>query len=164
MLPDIGGGHGLLSPYLIGEECTMEFTEEYEDVLQNLEYPIMNYYYQNPVLEDWDVKRALEATIEHYRAEFANRPPRTKNLSLFEQQLSGQLITICEWRLGRVSLDEVTAMTEKYAYQFKEDDFIKTSEELQKCLKRIIKSVERWNRVNGKQGYLNFTAQFFPVP
>ncbi|WP_422461719.1 hypothetical protein [Endozoicomonas sp. ALB115] len=142
----------------------MEFTEEYEDVLQNLEYPIMNYYYQNPVLEDWDVKRALEAAIEHYRAEFANRPPKTKNLSLFEQQLSSQLITICEWRLGRVSLDEVTAMTEEYAYQFKEDDFIKTSEELQKCLKRIIKSVERWNRVGGKQGYLNFTAQFFPVP
>lgn len=142
----------------------MEFTEEYEDVLQNLEYPIMNYYYQNPVLADLDVKRALEAAIEHYRAEFANRSPKTKNLSLFEQQLSGQLITICEWRLGRVSLDEVIAMNEKFAFQFKEDDFIKTSEELQKCLKRIIKSVERWNRVGGKQGYLNFTAQFFPIP
>ena len=142
----------------------MEFTEEYEDVLQNLEYPIMNYYYQNPVLEDWDVKRALEATIEHYRAEFANRPPRTKNLSLFEQQLSRQLITICEWRLGRVSLDDVTAMTEEYIYQFNEDDFIKTPEELQQCLKRIIKSVGRWNRMGGKQGYLNFISQFFLAP
>ena len=141
----------------------MEFTEEYEDVLQNLEYPIMNYYHQNPVLEDWDVKRALEATIEHYRAEFANRAPKTKNLSLFEQQLSRQLITICEWRLGRISLDDVMAMTEMFTYQFNEDDFIKTSEELQKCLKRIIKSVERWNRTGGRQGYLNYTAQFFPA-
>ncbi|WP_257296188.1 hypothetical protein [Endozoicomonas sp. YOMI1] len=151
-------------PCLIDEECTVEFTEEYEDVLQNLEYPIMNFYYQNPILEDWDVKRALEATIEHYRAEFVNRPSKTKNLSLFEQQLSSQLITICEWRLGRATLDDVAAMTEGYTYQFKEDDFIKTSEELQKCLKRIIKSVKRWNRVGGKQGYLNFTAQYFSPP
>lgn len=139
----------------------MEFTEKYEDVLQNLEYPIMSYFHQNSSLEDWDVKRALEATIEHYRAEYANRPPKNKNLSLYEQQLSNQLITICEWRLGRVGLDEVMTMTNGYTYQFKEDGFIKTSEELQKCLKRIIKSVERWNRVGGKQGYLNYTAQFF---
>lgn len=140
----------------------MEFTEEYEDVLQNLEYTIMNYYYQNPSLEDWDVKRALEATIEHYRAEYVNRPAKTKNLAFFERQLSKRLVTVCEWRLGRISLDDMTAMTEGFTYQLNVDDFIKTSEELQKCLKRIIRSVERWNRVNGKQGYLNFIAQFFP--
>ena len=140
----------------------MNFTEEYEDVLQNLEYPIMHFYRQEPFLEDWDVKRALEATIEHYRAEYTNRPSKVKNLSLFERQLNHQLITICEWRLGRVGLDEVMAMAEKKsAYQIDADNFIKTSEELQKCLKRIIKSVERWNRVGGKQGYLDFTAQFF---
>ena len=72
------------------------------------------------------------------------------------------LITICEWRLGRVGMEVVTATTEQFTYQVDEGNFIKTPEELQKCLKRIIKSVERWNRVGGKQGYLNFTSRFFP--
>lgn len=69
----------------------------------------MHFYHQEPSLDDWDIKRALEATIEHYRAEYANRPSKIKNLSLFEQQLNHQLITICEWRLCCVGLDEVTA-------------------------------------------------------
>ncbi|WP_252177159.1 hypothetical protein [Endozoicomonas sp. 4G] len=140
----------------------MEFTEEYEDVLQNLEYPIMNFYHNFPELQDWEVKRALEATIEHYRAEYAQRPPKDKHLSDQEQQITDGLIIICEWRLGRVDMDAVVEVTENFVYQINEESFLKTSEELQKCLKRIIKSVDRWHSVGGKQGYLNFTKQFFP--
>lgn len=140
----------------------MDITEEYEDVLQNLELPIMSLFCRYPALEDWEVKRALEATIEHYRAEYAKRKPRNQHLSDMEQKVAESLIVICEWRLGRVGMEAVTAITEHFIYQVDQDDFIKTSEELQKCLKRIIKSVERWNRVGGRQGYLNFTSQFFP--
>ena len=140
----------------------MDITKEYEDVLQNLEFPIMSLFRRYPALEDWEVKRALEATIEHYRAEHSKRKPRDRHLSHIEQMVTESLITICEWRLGRVGIEAVTAITEHFTYQVDQDNFIKTSEELQKCLKRIIKSVERWNRVGGRQGYLNFTSQFFP--
>ena len=140
----------------------MDITEEYEDVLQNLEFPIMSLFRRYPALEDWEVKRALEATIEHYRAEYAKRKPRDHHLSDREQMITECLVTICEWRLGRVGIEAVTAITEHFIYPFDQEHFIKTSEELQKCLKRIIKSVERWNRVGGKQGYLKFTSQFFP--
>ena len=140
----------------------MDITEEYEDVLQNLEFPIMDHFRRYPALLDWEVKRSLEATIEHYRAEYAKRPPRNSHLSNVEQMITECLITVCEWRLGRVDVDAVMGMTEHFAYQFNKDNFIKTPEELQKCLKRIIKSVDRWSRVGGKQGYLNFTSQFFP--
>ncbi|AMO55831.1 hypothetical protein GZ77_08030 [Endozoicomonas montiporae] len=140
----------------------MDITEEYEDVLQNLEFPIMDFYHQHRVLEDWEVKRALEATIEHYRAEYSKREPKNMHLSDAEDIIMQRLITVCEWRLGRVELDKVIAITRDFAYQFDPENFIKTSEELQKCLKRIIKSVERWSREGGRQGYLTFTSQYFP--
>ena len=140
----------------------MDITEEYEDVLQNLEFPIMNFYRNYHALADWEVKRALEATIEHYRAEYANRPPKDKHLSDWEQRITDHLIVVCEWRLGRIDTEEFLATNKDFTYLIDKKKFIKTPEELQKCLKRIIKSVDRWNRVGGRQGYLNFTAQFFP--
>ncbi len=140
----------------------MDITEEYENVLQNLEFPIAAFFHEHPALVDWEVKSALEATIENYRAEYANRPPKNKHLSDNEQAITDHLITICEWRLGRVDMDVVLAMTKNFTYQIDNDNFIKTSEELQNCLKRIIKSVDRWHKLGGKQGYLNFTSQFFP--
>ena len=142
----------------------MDITEEYEDVLQNLEFPIIEFFHHYLALEDWEVKRALEATIEHYRAEYAKREPKNMHLSNIEEIITERLITVCEWRLGRVELDKVIAITSEFAYQFNPENFIKTPEELQKCLKRIIKSVERWNREGGRQGYLKFTSQFFPQP
>ncbi len=139
----------------------MDITEEYEDVLQNLEFPIMNTYRQHPELEDWEVKRAIEAVIEHYRAEYAQRKPKDKHLSAIEQQITDNLVNICEWRLGRVEMGSVLGMTQGFTYQVNQSQsFLKTPEELQKCLKRIVKSVERWDRVGGRQGYLNFASRF----
>ncbi|WP_263080050.1 hypothetical protein [Endozoicomonas sp. Mp262] len=140
----------------------MDITEEYEDVLQNLESPIISIFRQYPSLVDWEVKRALEATIEHYRAEYANRPPKNKHLSDIEQKLTHALVTVCEWRLGRTGIESVLTLNEHFTFQLKQDAPKNTSEELQKCLKRIIKSVDRWHREGGKQGYLNFSQQFFP--
>ena len=140
----------------------MDITEEYEDVLQNLESPIISIFRQHPSLEDWEVKRALEAAIEHYRAEYANRAPKDKHLSDIEQKIAHSLITVCEWRLGRIEMDKVVALNKDFIFQIKQDAPKNTREELQNCLKRIIKSVDRWNRAGGRQGYLNFSQQFFP--
>ncbi len=126
----------------------MDITEEYEDVLQNLEFPIASAYRDNPQLIDSEVRRALEAVIEHYRAEYADRPPRNKHLSNIEQQLSDSVIQMCEWRLGRTEIPTSSP------------EFHKTPEELQKCLKRVIKSIDRWGRVGGRQGYLHYMSQF----
>ena len=120
----------------------MDITEEYEDVFQNLEFPIARTYKRFPHLIDSEVRRALEAAIEHYRAEYANRPPRNTHLSDIEQMLANEIIQMCEWRLGRTVEDMLPSSPE----------FHKTPEELQKCLKRIIKSVDRWSRVGGQTG------------
>ncbi|MCW7552764.1 hypothetical protein NX722_08935 [Endozoicomonas gorgoniicola] len=137
--------------FVIDEVSAMDITEEYEDVLQNLEFPIMNYFRRNSALQDTEVKRSLEATIEHYRAEYAKRAPKNMHLSNVEQRI-----------MRRIDLEAVIAITDHFAYQFNPENFVKTSEELQKCLKRIIKSVDRWHSLGGQQGYLNFTSQFFP--
>ena len=148
--------------FVVDEVSAVDITEKYEDVLQNLEFPIMNYFHRYPALQDTEVKRSLEATIEHYRAEYAKRAPKNMHLSNIEQRIMESLVTVCEWRLGRIDLEAVIAITDHFAYQFNPENFIKTSEELQKCMKRIIKSVDRWHNLCGKQGYLNFTSQFFP--
>jgi hypothetical protein len=36
----------------------------------------------------------------------------------------------------------------------------KTVDEIITCLKRIQKSIRRWNKEGGRQGYLNFISEF----
>ena len=62
--------------FVMHEALVVDITEEYEDVLQKLEFPIMSLFCRYPALEDWEVKRALKATIEHYRAEYTKRKRR----------------------------------------------------------------------------------------
>jgi hypothetical protein len=61
---------------------------------------------------------------------------------------------MCEWRLGR----ETTLSFEGDAPRFEALD-IPT---LILCLKRLVKSVQTWNKQGGRQGYLTFMTQFQP--
>ncbi len=54
----------------------MAIEEEDEDVLQNLEFGIIQVYRQNRALLDADVSDALEALIHWYRSEQGPRSPR----------------------------------------------------------------------------------------
>jgi hypothetical protein len=58
---------------------------------------------------------------------------------------------MCEFRLGRENLgSNVQAISiEK-----------KTADEILACLRKIRKSVDRWNKQGGKQGYLQFVSEF----
>ncbi len=43
---------------------------------------------------------------------------------------------------------------------FEEGPDSKTHDEIIACLKRVKKSVQRWNKHGGRQGYLNFVQQY----
>jgi hypothetical protein len=63
---------------------------------------------------------------------------------------------MCEWRLGRESLatkdlDAKTKIPDPEAISI---------DEVIACLKRIRKSIKRWGRVGGRQGYLQYIDQF----
>jgi hypothetical protein len=127
-----------------------KFEERYEDVLQNIEFAIVNVHRRHPELMDYDVDTALEALVSRYGAEARGRTPREHALPGLRGEVYDAVLSICEWRIGRAPLDGGPAMDEQR----------NSAEELAACLKRIRNSVQRWTKERGRQGYLTFVARF----
>jgi hypothetical protein len=132
----------------------MAVEEEYLDVLQNIEFAIVSTYHEHPEMVDAHVIRALEAVIGSYRAEMAGRTAEEFSAALVEAELYRAIRNMCEWRLGRIREEEVEADRQGPA-----PAPIKV-EEIVLCLKRILKSVHRWNKSGGQRGYLTFIVQY----
>ena len=127
----------------------MGFEEEYEDVLQNIEASIISVYHEHPEMTDYAVMHSLEAIINHYVSEKIGRQPKTFSLDKTESEIYKRVKSVCDWRLGYPSagMPEVDP---------------KTQDEIIQCLKRILKSAQRWHKHGGRQGYLHFVSQFVP--
>ena len=130
----------------------MTFEEEYADVLQNIEAGIVTVYRQYPDLSDHEAVRALEPLLRRYKAEKTGRVPEKISLSEREQYISNNVLNMCEWRLGRASVLGAGA-GEKITKPLNVDEVIL-------CLKRVLKSVEKLNKLNGWQGYLKFVSNY----
>jgi len=124
--------------------------EKYLDVLQNIEFGIVSVYQKQNDLKDYEVMNALDALIDNYRFEIRGYIPKEYPLTDKEILVFKEVREMCEFRLGRKNLDETgLAILEQ-----------KTTEEILSCLRKIRKSVERWNSRGGKQGYLNFVKEY----
>jgi hypothetical protein len=132
----------------------MRVEEQYTDVLQNIELGIVLTYRDRPNLSDHDVRRTLEALVDVYKAENIGRAPRQFGLSVDELLLMENVKRMCEWRLGRASLGDDPGKAGKIAPK------PITVDEIILCLKKILKSVDKWTRSGGRQGYLNFIIRF----
>jgi hypothetical protein len=74
------------------ENCSVaEFEEEYQDVLQNIEFAIVSVYREDPGLLDYEVDSALNALIVAYQAEQKHRASRPAALS----PLAQEVFTVC---------------------------------------------------------------------
>lgn len=133
----------------------MKVEDQYTDILQNIEFGIVITYRVYPEMSDYDVMRMLEALIDTYVAEKIGRLPRNFSLSDTEKVMMANVRRMCEWRMGRGGLGFPPA---------KEKDIApsepKTADEIIICLKRILKSAKKWNKMGGRQGYLNFIVQY----
>jgi|SRR5271166_6057411 len=132
----------------------VEFEGPYRDVLQNIEFAIVSVYREHLDLADSNVDKVLEGLIRIYTAETDQRPAPTLALSEMDKVLLARVRGMCELRLGREGLQtqagtDVMSMIEP-----------KTPDEIVACLKRIRKSVNRWTKQGGRQGYLRFVSQF----
>ena len=128
----------------------MTFEEDYLGVLQNIEFGIMTAYRKYPDLSDYDVMRALEPLIQRYRAEKTGHEIKKCSLDEKEQLVFDLMQEACELNLGRMP---IFAM-------FKKPPDVRTIDEIIACLKRVLKSVNRFNRLNGPQGYLKYVSNF----
>jgi lysyl-tRNA synthetase class II len=132
----------------------LKFEEEYLDVLQNIEFSIVKVYRQHPEMADWDALDAIEALIRSYTAEARGRSRPKIRFSDLSKLVFETVETMCEWRLGR---ERLLAEDDKPSDVTMEP---KTMDEIIACLKRVRKSIRRWNKESGRQGYLNFVSEF----
>jgi hypothetical protein len=129
-----------------------KFGEKNLDVLQNIEFGIIEVYRTNPLLLDIDAKDAIDALIRHYHAEEEQRTPPTVKLGERAQRVFRSVQTICEWRVGRSPFPGETDVPEAGV----------PVSELVKSLREIQKSIPRWSRQGGRKGYLEFVSQYLP--
>ena len=130
----------------------MQVEEQYLDVLQNIEFSIIQVYREHRDLLDSQVNRSLEAMIEFYSAQNRNRDPRDFKLSDQEGWVYEAIKAMCEWRLGRAKPEGTKVTLEARSAL--------TTDEILLCLKRLRKSVQKWSKHQGRQGYLNFVNEF----
>ena len=123
------------------------FEQQYEDVLQNIEAPIVELYRAGPSLVDYEVDSGLGALIAHYTAELQGRPSPGAPSDANRRRVFEEVLEACEWRLGRGP--DASAK-------------LNTTEEIVACLKRVRKSAQRWTKRGGRQGYLTFVSRFIP--
>ncbi|NUM43120.1 MAG: hypothetical protein HUU38_00325 [Anaerolineales bacterium] len=128
--------------------------EEYMDILQNMEMAIHSVYRQNQTLADANVDNALEALERTYMGELRGRaaviPQNPVTRMVYEQ-----VQTMCEWRLGRASLENEEGTSSPEIPPV-------SHEVILACLKRLRKSLRLWTKEGGPQGYLNYIEQFLP--
>jgi hypothetical protein len=130
----------------------MRIEEERQDVLQNLEFAVARLYRLNPVMTDYAVLRTYESLVQLYSAEVTGRPAQAVTAEGVEADLLRDVKRMCEWRLGRAPLSP----NEDEAPECEPLDL----PTLVLCLKRLVKSVNKWTKHGGRQGYLNFMTQF----
>jgi hypothetical protein len=132
------------------------FEDQYLDVLQNIEFAIIRVARQHPDMTDWQTLAAIEALVRVYRAEAAGQEPRPARLTPLGQEVFDAVHAICEWRLGRNDLLDDEGNPVDLSVRHLEVD------EIVACLQRIRRSIQRWTKQGGRQGYLTFIDQFLP--
>ncbi len=132
----------------------MAVEEEYLDVLQNIEFAIVSTSHDHPEMVDGHVIWALEAVINSYRAEHGGKDAGgVPRLGRGGRSLSGhpQHVRLASRRLS--PREERGSGTGTCAGADQVDEILL-------CLKRILKSVNRWNKSGGQRGYLTFIVQY----
>ncbi len=132
----------------------MKWQEENLDVLQNLEFAVVEVWRAHPEMTDYSALRAYEAARQHYRAEQRGKPAPASGLTGLDAVAFEELKKMCEFRLRR---DPGPPSAEE-----EEDPGFPPIplEKLIACLQELAKSVERHTRSGGRQGYLTFIDGF----
>ncbi len=129
----------------------MKWKKENLDVLQNLEFAIVEVWRAHPDMTDYTAQRAYEAARQYYRATQRGHPPKPPALTGLDATAFAALKRMCEFRLGQdpgpPSEPEIPVTPIPV-------------EKLITCLQELAKSVERHTGIAGRQGYLKFIDQF----
>jgi hypothetical protein len=128
----------------------MKWAEDKLDILQNLEFSVVEIWHDHPDLSDYNALRAYETAFQSYRSELRGQVPKLADLKGLDAVVYEALRGMCEFRLARgpcplADGEKIPAIP---------------LELLVDCLRGLAKSVERHTRDGGRQGYLSFAHQF----
>jgi hypothetical protein len=126
----------------------MSVEEEFLDVLQNIEAEVVRAWRQNPSMADYAVTRVYEESLAYYTAVAQAQSPKPTRLSGLDLRLFQCVQQAADRRLTGFTLEDGKKIEAIGANN------------LVDCFKRLRKSVDRWNRTGGRQGYLSYVAQF----
>jgi hypothetical protein len=135
----------------------MAVEDDYLDVLQNIEFGIVQFYHQTPDLIDAEVANAVEALTRIYEAEAQGKRVSSRPIRGMTKQVMVVIQAMCEIRLGRA--DESAADQLQLPGDLSGDQIV-TPAEIAACLKRIRSSIKFWTERGGRQGYLDYIQQF----
>jgi hypothetical protein len=124
----------------------MDFETEYAEILQNIELEIISYYRQEPELIDLEIHTAIEWVARIYGGEAAGKILAPHAIRGLSAEVANRVKEKCDL-LKQLSIDGTISTSA-------------TPLEITNCLKRILTSVNFWNKKNGRQGYLEYIAKF----
>ncbi|HGS5742576.1 TPA: hypothetical protein ACMDWW_003625 [Vibrio cholerae] len=123
------------------ENIFMKVQEKFENELKALESSIVDVFRSEPSLLDSQVARAVKSMV-----------------ALFKSKVKGKLVQ--EPKLDSLDLHVFTALNAA-TNEISSVNSELSDEDLLQCLKVIEKSIPRWTKQLGRQGYLNFVSQYF---
>lgn len=135
--------------------------DENIDVLQNLEFAIMEAAREFSGADDYDVMHALDAAIKDFRDLERGRTPKTHSFQGAPQAILQGVMAVCDWRMGKGPIPGVELQQTGEEKDIPDPQPLPAAT-LARCLKKIRKSVDNWHGVGGSRGYLEFIANYFP--
>lgn len=130
----------------------MKWTDDKLDILQNLEFSVVEIWRAHPEMSDYTALRAYEAAFQTYRAELRGHTPKPSGLSGLDAATFEAVKAMCEFRLARKPCPIPSP----------ENAPPISLQLLVDCLRELGKSVERHTKADGRQGYLTFIDGFLP--
>ena len=128
--------------------------EQFMDVLQNIESALVSVYKAHADMTDYDAQAAVNALARAYHAEARKSAPPAIKLSPLTQEAYDSVRAMCEWRLGRTRATGLFGRLRGLGVE------PLTLEDMIDCLKRIRRSIERWNKEGGWRGYYEFVKEY----
>lgn len=138
----------------------MGLEDVHPDILQNIEFAIVNVYRADPELRDNDVIKALDALISHTQRLAMGRESTPPDLPRPSEAVFGAVAGILDFR------SEMDEEDEEQEPQKRRPSFSRALRKTTKediylaCLRKIHKSAKRWNRERGERGYLDFVSNY----
>ncbi|EGQ9884230.1 TPA: hypothetical protein RQJ82_004455 [Vibrio vulnificus] len=119
----------------------MKIQEKCENELKALESSIVGVFRSKPDLLDSQVARAVESMVGIFKSKVKGKPEQKPNLDGLDLHVFSAL---------DVAIKEISSVNSELS-----------NNDLLECLKIIQKSIPKWTKQLGRQGYLNFVSQYF---